>query len=476
MRSKIQVQITFAAALTVGGCSLAPNYQVPAVVVPERFKEETPWTAAAPKDQLLRGAWWSIYKDETLSELESRLDANSPNLAAALARYAQAQAYDQQVRSAFWPTLSGILDPSRNRQSDLRPLRGTDQPNEYNSDTVGVNANYEIDLWGQVRNEVSAAHSVSQALQNDLVSAKLSLETQLAENYAQILGLDQEIKLLQDTVAIYEKALALTETLHSGGVISGLDVGRAQTQLDTARAQVKDSSARRALLEHAIAALIGEPAPAFSLPADGHSFELPAIPAGLPAQLLERRPDIAAAERRVAAANAGIGVARAAFFPNINLSASLGLQSTSSGRWLMAPASYWAIGPMITQTIFDAGLNRAKLAQAHAKFDETSANYRATVLSAFQQVEDNLALLENYRSEYADERSAVDASQRSLDISMTQYRDGGADYLEVVDSQTAALSAQRSALSLHTRELVASIDLVRAIGGGWQAPAPNDER
>jgi len=250
-------------------------------------------------------------------------------------------------------------------------------------------------------------------------------------------------------------------------VVSGLDVSRATAQLETARAQVSDARAQRALLEHTIAALVGEPASDFSLVPDPHVVRLPSIPSGLPAELLERRPDIAAAERRTAAANAGVGVARAAFFPSIDLSASIGLQSTSTGNWLTAPASYWAIGPMIAQTIFDGGLHSAQLRQARASLDEAAARYRATVLAAFQQVEDDLALLRNYRLEDLDQAAAVEAAQKTLDISMTQYRDGGASYLEVVDSQTAALIARRTELDLQTRQLQASVALIRDVGGGY---------
>jgi len=461
------VAVAVAAILVLDGCSLAPKYNVPSISVPEHFKEGAPWTAALPSDTSPRDAWWDVYHDPRLAALERRLDTNSPDIAAALARYDQARSYDDQARAGLFPTLTGLLDVSRNRQSDTRPLRGSGQPNEYGSNTVGVQAVYELDLWGRVRNSVAAARSETQAAAADLASAKLSLEVRLADDYVLILGEDRDSQLLKDSVRAYEKALLLTETLHDGGVVSGLDVSRAQVQLDSAKAQISESRARRALLEHAIAALVGEPASSFSLPPDADAIPLPDIPAGVPTTLLQRRPDIAAAERRTAAANASIGVARAAFFPSLDLSASLGLQSTSAGSWLLAPASYWAVGPMLAQTIFDAGLHSAQLARARAKFKETAAVYRSTVLAAFQQVEDDLALLENYKVEYVDQSSAAQSAQKTLEISMAQYRDGGVDYLNVVDSQAAALAAQRSELSLETRQLLASIDLVRSLGGGW---------
>ncbi len=454
-------------AVICGGCSLAPGYQVPEMAVPAHFKEAPPWTDAQPADQLPRGAWWSLFGDARLAELEQRLDANSPDLAAALALYGQAQAYEDQARAGLFPTLSGLLGLSENRQSDTRPLRGGGQPDIYGSDQVGIQASYELDLWGKVRNQVAAARAETQAAAGDLASARLSLEIRLADDYVSILSADREIRLLADTVAAYEKALNLTETLHGGGLVSGLDVSRARTELDTARAQVSESRARRALLEHAIAVLVGESPSSFSMPPDTHWIASPQIPPGLPASLLQRRPDVAAAERRVAAANASIGVARAAFFPDLSLSATIGFQSTNTDNWLMAPSTFWAVGPTLTQTLFDAGLHNAQLAAAKARLDETAARYRSTVLGAFQQVEDNLALLENYKIEYVDESAAVASAQKTLDISMTQYRDGGVSYLEVVDSQTAALAAEQAQLRLETRQVRASIDLVRALGGGW---------
>jgi NodT family efflux transporter outer membrane factor (OMF) lipoprotein len=453
--------------VALSACSLAPAYKAPQVPLAPAYKEAAPWSAAAPADRLPRGNWWAVYHDPLLTDLEARLDRHNPDLAAALAHYDQARALDAVYRAQLLPTVSGQVDASRERQSDTRPLRGADQPNEYGSYTLGVQADYELDLWGRVRNTVAASRAETAAAAADLASAQLSLEVRLADNYLSLQGVDREIKLLQDTAVGYEKALTLTQTLHDGGVVSGLDVSRAQAQLDDARAQVSESRAQRALLEHAIAALVGEAPAQFSLAPDLLPVVVPDIPAGVPSALLQRRPDIAAAERRTAAANAAIGVARAAFFPNIDLSAMLGVQSTSTASWLTAPSAYWAVGPNIAQTIFDGGLRRAELARARSALDESGAHYRAVVLEAFREVEDDLALLADYRSESVDQDAAVEAAARTLDLSLEQYRDGAVDYLNVVDSQAVALAAQRAQLQLQTRQMRASVDLVRALGGGW---------
>jgi len=458
------------AASFLGACSLAPTYKIPLVALPENYPEQAPWVPAAPADQLPRGNWWTVYNDQQLSWLESRLEANNPDLVAALAHYEQARAVDAEARSGLFPSISGLLDLTRDRQSDTRPLRGANEPNEYGADTLGLQEYYELDLWGRVRNQVGAAHSESQASAADLASAQLSLEARLADDYVSLLGQDREIQLLLDAVSGYEKALTLTQTLHEGGVVSGLDVSRAQTQLDTAKAQISEAQAQRALLQHAIAALIGNPG--LDLAPAPHPLTVPEIPAGLPSTLLQRRPDIAAAERRTAAANASIGVAKAAFFPSIDLGASVGYQSTGTGSLLGAPSAYWSIGPNVVQTIFDAGLHQAQLKHARAAFDEAGARYRSVVLEAFRQVQDNLALLANYKVETIDQSAAVTSARQTLDLSMEQYRDGAVDYLNVVDSQVAALAAQRAQLQLETRQMRGSIDLVRALGGGWTDADP----
>ena len=412
-----------------------------------------------------------LYGDAELNALQTQLVKNSPDLAAALARYQQATAVSDQARAGLLPTLAGAANAQRNRQSELRPLRvlGPNSPDEYGSYTLGLQADYEFDLWGRIRNLVAVGAAAERAAQADLESARLSLQAQLADSYIALRGLDREAALLNQTVAAYEKALEVTTTRHDGGIASGLDVARAQTQLDATRSQVKQSLAQRAMIEHAIAALIGESASSFTIAPRLAEIALPQVPAGLPSTLLQRRPDIAAAQRRIASANAGIGVARAAFFPAVTLSALAGYQSSDSGNFIRAPNTYWAIGPSLFLTLFDGGRRQAEIARSQAVLEEAGAKYRSVVLSAFQQVEDNLALLNHYRAAADAERSALAAAQRSLDFSTARYREGAVNYLEVVASQTATLQTQRNALDLDTRQRRASVQLIRALGGGWTA-------
>ena len=410
-----------------------------------------------------------LYGDAELNALQTQLVKNSPDLAAALARYQQATAVSDQARAGLLPTLAGAANAQRNRQSELRPLRvlGPNSPDEYGSYTLGLQADYEFDLWGRIRNLVAVGAAAERAAQADLESARLSLQAQLADSYIALRGLDREAALLNQSVAAYEKALEVTTTRHDGGIASGLDVARAQTQLDATRSQEKQSLAQRAMIEHAIAALVGESASSFTIAPRLAEIVLPQIPTGLPSTLLQRRPDIAAAQRRIAAANASIGVARAAFFPAVTLSALAGYQSSDSGNFIRAPNTYWAIGPSVFLTLFDGGRRQAEVARSQAVLDETGAKYRSVVLSAFQQVEDNLALLNHYRAAADAERSALAAAQRSLDFSTARYREGAVNYLEVVASQTATLQTQRNALDLDTRQRRASVQLIRALGGGW---------
>ncbi|WP_196239535.1 efflux transporter outer membrane subunit [Dyella monticola] len=464
---------TSLAVAVLGGCSLAPTYHTPQLPpMPSSFKEgDTAWKVAAPSDQQSRGDWWTVYADGSLSGLESRLDAQNPSLAAALARYDQANAYESQLSAGLFPQIGALANPGRARQSNNRPLRGGGQPNEYDSDTVGIEADFDLDLWGRIRNEVSAGRALAQAAQADLASAKLSLEAQLADNYVRLRGYDIQLGILRDALSAYQHALQLTENRHNGGVASGMDVSRAQTQLYDAQAQITDVLAQRALSEHAIAALVGEPASSFSIAPEQEQLKVPVTPVGVPSTLLERRPDIASAERKVFAANAGIGVARAAFFPDLSLSGNFGFQDTGMGSLLSVGNRYWALGPLATLDIFDAGLRRAELRQAQATFAEESADYRQTVLTAFREVEDDLALLQQLGVEAKQEDQAYGAAQQTLNIATNRYREGIVNYLEVVTAQTAALSAQRDAQTIRTRRLQASVDLIRALGGGWTREA-----
>ena len=465
---RVELSIAAVLSLALAGCSLAPKLELPDVPVAESYKEPAPWTQAAPADRLPRDAWWQPYGDQELNRLQAQLVRNSPDLQAALARYQQAKAFADQLRSGLFPSLGLRADGMRARQSETSPPAGQSSLRYYDSYGVGVEAAYEVDLWGRVRNDVSAGRFEASAAAADLESARLSLQAQLADYYITLYGLDREAALLADTVAAYDRALSLTEERHEAGIVSGLDVARAQTQLDTARSQRSQNQAQRATLEHAIAVLVGESPSQFSLAPRSAPLQLPQIPRDVPANLLQRRPDIAAAQRRTAAANASVGVARAAYFPSITLNGVYGFESNRSSDWLTAPNAAWSVGPTILLELFDMGRRRARVEQARAVLDEAGAVYRGVVLGAFQEVEDSLALLHHYGNAAESERSAVTSAQRSLDFAMNRYREGAVSYLEVVQSQTTALDTQREALDLETRQLRASVALIRALGGGWE--------
>jgi NodT family efflux transporter outer membrane factor (OMF) lipoprotein len=457
-----------ALALALGGCSLAPRLKVPDVPAGDSYKELAPWTQAQPADRLPRDSWWMLYRTPEIDDLQKRLIAGNSTLAAALANYAQAKALGDQARAGLFPTFGLNAGVSRARESAHAPLIGPTTPRYYDDNVVGGSVSYELDLWGQIRNQVLAGEANAQASAADLENARLSLLAQLVDDYVQLRSLDREDAILGDTVKAYDHALTLTEQRHGAGIAAGLDVAQAQTQLDAARSEAAQILAQRALMEHAIAALLGVSASTFSIAPAIVDIELPQIPPGLPTTLLERRPDIAGAQRRMIAANANIGVARAAYFPSLTLGGQGGFQSTGFSNWLTAPSTFWAIGPNALLTVFDGGLRRAQVAQARAEFDASAANYRGVVVAAFQQVEDSLASLNHYYDAAREEKAAVDAAQRTLDLSMALYKQGAADYLTVVTSQTALLQAQLQALNLDTLQLRASVDLVRALGGGWQ--------
>jgi NodT family efflux transporter outer membrane factor (OMF) lipoprotein len=459
---------TAALALLLGGCSLAPPLKVPDVPTAGAYKELGPWTRAQPADRLPRDSWWMLYDTAEIGDLERQLLIANPTLAAALANYAQARALESQARAGLFPSLGLNAGSSRARESAHAPLIGATAPRYNNDNTVGGTVSYELDLWGQIRNQVAAGEANAQASAADLENARLSLLAQLVDDYVQLRSLDREKAILDDTVAAFDRALTLTEQRHGAGIAAGLDVAQAQTQLNAARSQGAQILAQRALMEHAIAALLGISASNFFIKPAIVDIKLPQIPAGVPTTLLERRPDIAGAQRRMIAANANIGVARAAYFPSLTLNAQGGFQSTAVSNWLSAPSSFWAIGPNALLSVFDGGLRRAQVAQARAEFDASAADYRGVVVAAFQQVEDDLASLNHYYDAAQQEKAAVDAAQRTLNLSMALYKQGAADYLTVVTSQTALLQAQLQALNLDTLQLRASVDLVRALGGGWQ--------
>ena len=457
-------------AVLLGGCSLAPRMKTPEVPSGDAYKELGAWSRAEPADRLPRDSWWLLYGTPEIDDLEKRLIAGNPTLAAALANYAQAKALRDQARAGLFPTLGLNAGVQRAQESRHAPLIGPTTPRYYDDNTLGGSVSYELDLWGQIRNEVAAGTANAQAAAADLENARLSLLAQLVESYIQLRSLDRQAAILDDTVKAYDRALGITGQRHDAGIAAGLDVAQAQTQLDTARSQAAQTLAQRALMEHAIAALLGVSASTFSIQPAIVDIKLPQIPPGMPSTLLERRPDIAGAQRRMIAANANIGVARAAYFPSLTLGGQGGVQSTSFAKWLTLPSTFWAVGPNAALSLFDGGLRRAQVAQARAQFDASAANYREVAVAAFQQVEDDLARLHHYHDAANEEKSAVDAAQHTLELSLTLYKQGATDYLNVVTSQTALLQAQLQALSLDTLQLSASVDLVRALGGGWEDP------
>jgi NodT family efflux transporter outer membrane factor (OMF) lipoprotein len=454
--------------VALSACSLAPKYQVPSTPIAAQYKTVGPWTSAQPADQIDRNGWWKMYGDAQLDDLETRLLANNTDLRAAYDHYRQAQAFVAQVESGLYPTVSVSGAPLRERQSDTAPLRGNG-PADYNSVTLGASVKYDLDLWGRVRDSVVAGKDEAQATKADLASVQLSLEVELADTYVQLRGLDQQTELLSETEVAFAKALQLTQTLHGSGIVSGLDVSRAQTQLSSAKSQLSQNLAQRALLEHAIAVLVGTSASEFSLPQQTAAIALPAIPTGVPSTLLQRRPDVAAAERRVAEANAQIGVARAAYFPDITLGLQGGVQSAAYAGLVSAPNAFWAIGPQLVQYIFDGGFRRARLDAAKAATDEAGERYRGVVLSAFQQVEDNLALLSYLGTALDEQRNAAASAQTTVDLALRQYKQGTVGYLDVVEAQTVQLDAQRGVLDVQTRQLSANVQLLHALGGGWSS-------
>ncbi len=459
-----------ALTLLLGGCSLAPSMKTPVVPAPEVYKEVGTWTQAQPSDRLPRDSWWTLYEDPQLNELEQQLLAGNPNLASALANYAQAKALTDQARAGFFPSIGVNAGISRARDSGNAPLSGPTTPRYYDDNVVSGSINYELDLWGQIRNQVAAGRANEQASQADLENVRLSLLAQLVDDYAQLRGFDRQIAILEDTVKAYDHALTITKQRHGAGIAGGPDVSQADTQFRSTRSQLVQVRAQRAVMEHAIAALLGVSASSFSIGPSIADIKLPAVPAGVPTTLLQRRPDVAAAQRRMIAANANIGVERAAYFPSLMLGGQGGYQSTSFSKWLTLPSTFWAIGPNAVLSVFDGGLRRAQVARARAQFDASADNYRAVSVTAFQQVEDSLARLQHYHDAADDEKAAVDSAQRTLDLSLAMYKQGAVDYLNVVTSQTALLQAQLQALALDTLQLEASVDLIRAIGGGWEDP------
>ena len=463
------VVATSVALAVLSGCRVGPNYVQPSVPpAPPSFKE-TPssWKQATPQDQLPKGKWWEIYGDQKLNSLEEKIAVSNQTLKVSYQQYMSARALVQQARSQLFPTLAVQPSGTRTQLSQNRPTFTTLSPNQYSDIALTGDISYEVDLWGQVRRTVESARENAQASAGDLENVSLSLHSDLAVDYFSMRGLDLQKQLLDATVIDFEKALQLTQARYRGGVASDVDVAQAETQLETTRAQAIETGVARAQFEHAIAVLTGETASTFSIPPSPLAATPPEIPLGLPSELLERRPDVAAAERRVASANAQIGVAIAAYYPQVSLFAAGGFESAAIGTLIQGPSALWSVGGSAVQTVLDGGRRRAVTQQARDNHEATVASYRENVLEAFQQVEDNLAALRLLEQELTTQQVAVASARRSVDLSTTRYKRGITTYLEVLTAQSTALSNERTAADLMTRRMTASVQLIKALGGGW---------
>jgi outer membrane protein, multidrug efflux system len=451
-------------------CSFAPAYKAPeSAPVPDAYQEAADWKPAQPVDGAIRGAWWELFQDPGLNELESKVNDANQDLKAAFARLQQARAATRIVRADLFPTLNIGASASRGRTSVNSPRFPTGAQPLVNNFDLDADLSYEIDLWGRVRNAVAAAKSSQQASAGDLAALNLAVHAELASDYFALRSADAQQMLLDHTVDDYAKALQLTQNLYIGGAAASADVAQAQAQLEVARTQSADTALLRAQSEHAIATLVGESASVFHIePAPfPQALEPPLVDNGLPSELLERRPDVAAAERRVAAANSQIGVARAAYFPVFSLSAAAGFDSSRASNWISAPSRLWSVGPSGLLTVFDAGRHKAQNDQARAVYEEVVANYRNSVLVAYQEVEDSLAALSHLRQESISEAAAVDATAKALQQAQYRYKAGLVTYLEVSTTENAALQAQLADVNIQLRRMNATVLLVKALGGGW---------
>jgi NodT family efflux transporter outer membrane factor (OMF) lipoprotein len=459
-------------AVLLGGCMVGPKYERPSAPVTPAYKEMDGWKTAQPSDHLPRGQWWTVFGDSELNALEEQIATANQNLRIAEARLREARALVRFNRAALFPTISASAGAASIRNSNNRPFFPPGVATGSSGDLLfSLDMSYEIDLWGRVRRTVEAARHEAQATAADLETARLSLQSELAMDYFELRAADAQKQLLDETVKAFEAALKLTTNRFQGGAAPKSDVAQAQTQLDTTQAQATDITVQRAQLEHAIATLIGKPPAAFGLSPRPLATPPPDIPVGMPSQLLERRPDIAAAERRVAEANEQIGIAKAAYYPTVMLNASVGFEGSSFGNLFNASSLLWSVGASITQTIFDAGRRRATSDAAIAGYDATVAGYRQTTLSAFQQVEDNLAALRILEQEAQEQRRAVQSAELSLQLFTNRYRGGVDNYLQVITAQTVTLANQRNEIDILRRRMDASVLLVKAIGGGWDVAA-----
>ena len=458
--------ITAVALAGLAGCAVGPKYKTPIVPTPPAYKEMGDWKTAQPSDQNLGGHWWEIFQDPQLNTLEQQIDVSNQNLKAAVSQYQEARAALKYARADYYPTIT--VDPSASRQMNssnqaLAAGRGL----TFSDFAVPVNLSYQVNAWGRVSKNVEAYRDQAQASAADLAVVNLTMHADLAVDYFAARALDAEEKLLRDTVGQYQQALELNDDRYQGGLASDVDVEQARTILETTRAQLIDVGVARAQYEHAVAVLVGKPPAEFTLPPLPLTTPPPPIPVGVPSELLERRPDIAAAERMVASANAQVGLAKTAYYPLVNIFASGGFESGSISTLFQGPAGLWAVGGAVAQTIFDGGRRHAANDQAKAAYDSTVASYRQTVLTAFQQVEDNLAALRILEQEAGVQARAVQAAQTSLDLSNTRYEGGVTSYLEVITAQNAALSDEVTAVNILGRRMASAVQLIEALGGGW---------
>ncbi|MGO8705098.1 MAG: efflux transporter outer membrane subunit [Candidatus Brocadiia bacterium] len=457
-------------ALWIGGCNLAPKYQKPSVETPGAFKEAAGWKPAQPKDDARRGHWWEVFGDPQLSALEEQVSVSNQNIAAAFANFLAARAVVKEARAAYYPVLTTSPSATRSYESGTPPPAATRSEQNWSTYLLPLDASWVPDLWGNIRNNVNATTFTAQASAATLEGLLLTTQADLAADYYQLRAQDNLIQVNADTVAADQKNLDLLKVQYAAGIASDEDVSQAETLLKTVQAQATGLGIARAQLEHAIALLIGKPASSLSIPVEPFKAKPPAIPVGIPSQLLERRPDVAASERNVAAANEQIGIAKAAFFPTLTLTGSAGLLSGDPiGNLIKDPIKLWSVGAGLTETIFDAGLRSAVVEQSRAQYNATVANYRQTVLTAFQEVEDSLAALRILSQQVGQEDAAVASAARTLALATHRYELGIDSYLNVITAQLALLTNQQTAVTIRSQQMTSSVQLIVALGGGWNA-------
>jgi NodT family efflux transporter outer membrane factor (OMF) lipoprotein len=473
MFTSVSRKLVAAASLTLlAGCTVGPKYVRPSVAVPASYKElgadTSFWRISRPRDREARGEWWAGFNDPQLNALEQILNKSNQNIAVAAAAVEAARAIVRESRAQYFPTVTGGAAITNSRLSTFGPKPAGVVYSEY---SLPVQASWEPDLWGRVRNTVKANSLAVQSSVADMENVRLAAQSQLAVDYYELRAQDDLKRVLDRTVGAYREALELTHNLADAGLDADEAVAQAESQWEAAQAQDTNLGNLRAQYEHAIAVLIGQPASSFSLSAESPRGALPAIPIGVPSELLERRPDIAAAERAVAQANAQIGVAKAAFYPNVTLGASGGLENLSLAQWLTWPSRVWSVGPSLAETLFDGGLRRATVQQFQAAYDQTVANYRQTVLTAFQQVEDNLAAVRILSQTIGQQDAAIRSAARSFAEADARYKAGIDPYLNVISAQATLLAAEQIAVNFREQQMVAGVQLIEALGGGWDAGA-----